>query len=254
MIARYIILFMLFSLFGWIYESIFAVFKEGHWEKRGFLYGPICPIYGVGALAITLIVSYLPARYVASKWQIFVISFVGSFVLEFFTSYVLEKLFHAVWWDYSNLPLNLQGRSSLPSSLLFGMAGIFVVKVLSPWTQRMVAYIPPLPMEIGAFFLIALFSSDLTLTVSVLTNFVRYVEQAESSFHGRMQTIVENAKEKMEEAKAELPSLPDIKLPSFGYFSRMALNRVHSFRIPKVPRGKMVNLLNELRKGADHDH
>ncbi len=256
MISRYILIFMVYSLMGWVYESILTVFKDGHWEKRGFLFGPICPIYGVGAVSISLIATYMPSQYVSTNWKIFLISFVGSFVLEYVTSYVLEQLFHAVWWDYSSLPLNLHGRSSLPSSLIFGITGIYVVKVLAPFTERTVAYIPSLPLEITAFILIALLSSDLTLTISVLTNFARYVQQAEFGFHERMTIIVKNAREKMEEAKTELPSINDLRDQSFGHLTRLAIGRVHSFRFPRISKEKMTLLLKELRNnsGRKSDH
>ena len=79
-ISRYFVYFVIFSFFGWIYESIYCTIKSKRWENRGFLYGPLCPIYGAGGVGITAI------------------------VLEYGTSWTLEKLFHAYWWDYSEMP------------------------------------------------------------------------------------------------------------------------------------------------------
>ena len=103
-ISKYFVYFVIFSVMGWIYESAFCTIKTGKWQNRGFLYGPLCPIYGVGAASITFIVDEAEAHGLSEPagWQIFLVAFFGSIVLEYVTSYVLEKLFHAYWWDYSD--------------------------------------------------------------------------------------------------------------------------------------------------------
>ena len=81
---RYICLFMLYSFMGWVYESIFGIVKTGKWDRRGFLYGPICPIYGVGATIMTILTDLSGIyRFDLTYFRIFVISFVGSIFLEF---------------------------------------------------------------------------------------------------------------------------------------------------------------------------
>ena len=139
-LSRYFVMFALYSVLGWVYESTFCTIKEGKWENRGFLYGPIVPIYGVGATGITMVYDALQnyAGYSLNWWQVFLIGYLGSIVLEFGTSWVLEKLFHAVWWDYSNMPFNLQGRVCLPCSLGFGAAGLLVIYGLYPLMNRIV--------------------------------------------------------------------------------------------------------------------
>ena len=106
---------MIYSFFGWVYESSFTTLRDGRWQNRGFLYGPCCPIYGVGAVLITQIAEKVGSMQNEPMplWSIFLVSFVGSAVLEYVTSYTLEKLFHAIWWDYSMLPFNLNGWISL---------------------------------------------------------------------------------------------------------------------------------------------
>ena len=95
-LSRYFVMFALYSVLGWVYESTFCTIKEGKWENRGFLYGPIVPIYGVGATGITMVYDALQnyAGYSLNWWQVFLIGYLGSIVLEFGTSWVLEKLFH----------------------------------------------------------------------------------------------------------------------------------------------------------------
>ena len=128
-VSKYVCLFLVYSFLGWIFESAFCTTKSGKWENRGFLYGPIVPIYGTGAVAISLIVRLPVGRgVVLSPALIYIISVIGSAILEYATSWILEKLFHALWWDYSKLPLNILGRVSLFTSLGFGFGGLSKMK------------------------------------------------------------------------------------------------------------------------------
>ena len=117
-LSRYFVYFIIFSCMGWIYESIYCTIRAKKWENRGFLYGPLCPIYGAGGVAITAIADFISAHTDATFtwWQIFLVAFLGSIVLEYGTSWALEKLFHAYWWDYSSMPLNINGRVCFPYS------------------------------------------------------------------------------------------------------------------------------------------
>ena len=135
--------FMIFSLFGWIYECIFCTIKNGHWENRGFLFGPICPIYGVGAVSvITLFGLLFRTDEPLPLWEVFLISMIGSAILEYATSFLLEKIFHAIWWDYSNIPLNINGRICLPASLGFGVLGVLIYRFVLPVVMRLSGHIP----------------------------------------------------------------------------------------------------------------
>ena len=195
-IGLYFICFIIFSLMGWVYESIYCTIRTHHWDNRVFLFGPICPIYGTGAVVATLVFNEIFKDGEASLWQIFFISMFGSAVLEFVTSYVLEKLFHAVWWDYSNAPFNIQGRICLPASIGFGIAGIFVVKYISPFVFGLFVDVPPLVIEGIAMILIAVLGADLALTVSGLTELVKKMEEMGAEFDRRMEASYQVIEEK----------------------------------------------------------
>ena len=95
-------IFVVFSCIGWIYETVYCMIKWKKWENRGFLYGPLCPIYGTGVIGVMAVLQIFNALNVEyTWWMIFIICMLGSIVLEFGTHWTLEKLFHAVWWDYS---------------------------------------------------------------------------------------------------------------------------------------------------------
>ncbi len=260
-LSKYFVYFIFFSFCGWLYETIYALLTTKKWNNRGFLFGPICPIYGVGADAI-IGISNLFSMYAAKGevsytwWQIFLISFFGSFVLEYVTSFVLEKRFHAIWWDYSKVPFNIHGRVCLPASLGFGLAGDFVVYVVAPHTVNMTYFVPPIVMEFLSLILMALFAADLTLTVVSLTEFERFVVEWDQRVTSYMEEFVEGIQEKTQDLSQRLLEEKErvtldgarqlIDSTSDAY--RSALYRVRNFKHPRIESHRMEVILEELKK------
>ena len=176
LISKYVCLFTIYSIMGWIYETLYCTIKGGKWENRGFLYGPVCPIYGTGAVAISLIISFTDkSGIVLHAWHVFVISVIGSAVLEYFTSWALEKIFHALWWDYSRLPFNIHGRVSLFTSLGFGCGGLLIAYKIVPFTENAMELLIPTATECLALLFVFLFAVDITLTATALLHFDQLV-------------------------------------------------------------------------------
>lgn len=185
-------MFIIYSCFGWIYESIYCTIKGKKWENRGFLYGPVCPIYGTGAVTITILVEQFARIGITYKWwMVFLVCYAGSVVLEYTTHWALEKLFHAYWWDYSYMPLNIKGRVCVPYSICFGLAGLLVTYVLTPFMEKIISWIPQIGFEfIGLIFMMIL-GMDIALTASALSEFENYVVSAEDSLNEHMDAFVE---------------------------------------------------------------
>lgn len=158
---------------GWIWESCYVSLKKRKPVNRGFLNGPVIPIYGAGATVIYLafynpvMLPLVAYESVSGYVLIFFIGMVAASVLEFVTSYVMEKLFHAKWWDYSDQPLNIQGRICFFVSLFWGALSIILVKFLHPEMSKLVAAIPRLPGEIAGYVILVLFLADFAVTVAV---------------------------------------------------------------------------------------
>ena len=188
MVNLYIVYFFLTSFLGYIYECFAMVLWTGKWDNRGFLYGPIIPIYGTGALAGTLLFTYGYRNY--TPVSVFVISVVASAILEYVVHWALEKMFHAYWWDYSEAPLNINGRISLLTSLGFGVAGLVIIYVINPFLFELLSKIPPLAMQIMALVFVALFSADLTLTICVLSSFINRVRNIDDLINQTMDDFV----------------------------------------------------------------
>lgn len=123
-----ILYFFVYSFLGWIIETIYALFVHGYFVKRGFLYGPICPIYGFGAIALIL----LTKKIYKKPFIKFLIATIAFTLFEYVVSIMLENIFGLRWWDYSNDFLNIQGRISLIYSLFWGLIGWILLEKLHP--------------------------------------------------------------------------------------------------------------------------
>lgn len=186
-VCQYVCWYALFAMFGWLFECVLNVVREGTWENRGFLFGPSCPIYGVGAV-IFLFAFDRPfvADGTLPLWGVFISAMVFSALLEYVTSVVMERLFHTRWWDYSNMPFNLNGRICLPASLLFGAGGVGTVLVLVPLTHYVEGIVPAAVFEVLALLITVLITIDATLSFSALTELLQKVETAAEDFDKKM--------------------------------------------------------------------
>ena len=126
-IEMYIMLFFIYSLAGWLIEMIPATIREKKFVDRGFLVGPYCPIYGCGVILITLLLQ----KYADDVVVTFFLSVIICGTLEYLTSYIMEKIFKARWWDYSNNKFNINGRICLETLVPFGIGGVLVYCIVS---------------------------------------------------------------------------------------------------------------------------
>ncbi len=257
-ISKYVCLFMIYSFMGWVYETIFCTIKERKWENRGFLYGPVCPIYGIGAVIISVIMEVtLEKGITLSAWQIFIISTIGSMVLEYVTSWGLEKLFHATWWDYSNFPLNIHGRISLFTSLGFGLAGMLIVYVIEPFTVNTLSYIAPIIIELLALCFLFVFAVDLTLTVTALMHFDRTIVRMEGIFNQRMEAFVDITVQQTNLIKESINKKKysvNEQLTALSKFTKNTVRRIRVFRDGDEQKKTIKNsILLRLRNAANRN-
>ena len=131
-VFEYITYFFVYSFLGWLIETIYALFVHGHFVKRGFLFGPLCPIYGFGAVILIMATKKLYKK----PFLKFLIATVAFTLFEYIVSFLLEMLFGLRWWDYSNDFLNIQGRVSLPYSIFWGIIGLILLEKLHPYVQE----------------------------------------------------------------------------------------------------------------------
>lgn len=171
LIAMFVVVFFFFSVAGWCMEVTLKYIQYHRFINRGFLVGPYCPIYGWGAVAVTILVGGVMAR----KGTVGETFLAGMFVcgaLEYFTSWYMEKVFHARWWDYSQKPMNLHGRIWIGNLLLFGAASVVIVKLIVPGMLRWLGRMAPLAVEVMALVIVVIMAADYTVS-HVLMNVVK---------------------------------------------------------------------------------
>ena len=174
-----ILLFFAYAFLGWCIEVTLKYFQFHRFINRGFLTGPWLPIYGSGAALITVVIKGLaPLEF--SVGTTFAVSFLLCGFLEYMTSYVLEKRFHARWWDYSQKPMNLHGRVWIGNLILFGLGGVLIVVLINPLLLRLSGHMSLTLREILAFSLSALFIADYVMSHFVLKLVKTSVERSEA--------------------------------------------------------------------------
>lgn len=161
-----IIYFAFYSLVGWIYESTMYTVKQKKFINRGFLNGPCCPIYGFGAVVDIICLSKL-----TNPIALFFAGMLLCCSLEFFTGWLLEKLFHARWWDYSKRKFNIKGYVCLLGALVFGSMSVFLILFIHPFISGILDKLPKNVVMWISLGLVALYAIDTIATVIQLTKF-----------------------------------------------------------------------------------
>lgn len=174
-----ILLFFTYAFIGWCIEVTLKYFQFHRFINRGFLTGPWLPIYGSGAALITIAVNGL-SPLESSVGTTFVVSFILCGIVEYMTSFVLEKRFHARWWDYSQNPMNLHGRVWIGNLILFGLGGVLIVELFNPLLFRLFGHINIRMREILAIALSCIFVADYVMSHFVLKLVKSGVESSEA--------------------------------------------------------------------------
>ena len=164
--ARIILLFFIYAFLGWCMEVAFAACKSGRFVNRGFLNGPVCPIYGFGMVGVAVLLSPLKDNLL---WM-YLGSAVITTVIEYITGWMLERIFHAKWWDYSDMPLNIGGYVCLLFSLIWGALCVVIVRYVHPAIAGLVEHLPNwLTIVLDGLFVSAI-AVDLAATLATIRN------------------------------------------------------------------------------------
>ena len=172
---NYFLLFLIYSILGWILESTHVYICTKKFVNRGFLLGPYCPIYGFGALIIIL---YLE-QYKDNILTVFIMSMFLCSILEYITSYLMEKIFKARWWDYSKKKFNLNGRICGYNALLFGIASIVVLYVINPFVTLLVGKLSTIALYIISIIGLLFFLTDIIISCNIISTLKTTVNNIE---------------------------------------------------------------------------
>jgi uncharacterized membrane protein len=205
-LSCYVVWFFAYSFAGWCFEGLYCLVFERALVNRGFLRGPVLPIYGVGALLAVIVLQ--------PNWNIavqFLVSALAAGVLEYGTSWAMEKLFHARWWDYSDRPLNINGRVFPLGLATFGVLMVAVYRLVQPWLERLCDLIPPDILELVAVLLLAVLVMDLTASAIHARGLAHKLEAvqerlaaAADAAHAAMTEVVADVRCAMSEASTDM--------------------------------------------------
>lgn len=162
---NHLLYFFFYSFIGWVGETIYCSVGERKFINRGFLTGPLCPIYGTAGVVLSMVLMPIHDHF-GLKWYGIALTAVCAMIIadiiEYLTSLIMEKLFNARWWDYTDYPFNLNGRICLRHTIYWGIAGTLFIYVLHPWTISMLGRVlPDSVRNIVVYVLLGIFAIDL---------------------------------------------------------------------------------------------
>lgn len=256
-----ILLFFVYSFIGWVSETLYCSTIEKRFVYRGFLYGPLCPIYGFGGLLIVLLLK----PFIGNVFVLFIMAMIVTSILEYVSSWILETVFKTKWWDYSHFKLNLNGRVCLLNSTLFGIMGVGIVHYAHPFIITNLQAIPEQIQEILSIVLSSIIFVDFIFTLRSLIDFADKLAQlSEYLAHAKESNVVRawieekefktsltDLREKLKAKETEVENLLSIKLEGILTKSK-SMNRLLSAfpRMMSHRHNDQLNLFkNFLRKG-----
>lgn len=163
-IRVYFLLFMTYAFLGWVMEVTLNLIETKKFINRGFLIGPYCPIYGCGGILITLLLQ----KYINDPIVLFFMALIICGILEYVTSYLMEKIFHARWWDYSNKKYNINGRVCLDTIIPFGLLGLFIMYISNPFFIEKFESLPETALNIIFWTILILFIIDNLISEKII--------------------------------------------------------------------------------------
>ena len=252
------LIFILFSFIGWISEVIYVGVTSAHkFVNRGFLHGPLCPVYGFGGVVILM----LPPSLYATWIPLFFASMILCTIVEYFVSWLMEKLFHTRWWDYSHYKIQLNGRICLLNSILFGFLGVVVIHFVYPLMIDLLNSLGQKVINVSGVIILAVLSVDIFFTVRKLVDFANVMKKLKElgetlnshygqeewfkkgSFMEMINSVIERAENRTEEFSQKIlekiDKVQNLHLPSVEPFLK---------KFPSIKSTKYKEELNMIKE------
>lgn len=166
------LLFLIYSFLGWVIETVFCSLPKKEFADRGFLLGPICPIYGFGGILMIVLLK----KYLNDPIVLFIMAVVICSILEYLTSLLMEKLYNTRWWDYSNKLFNINGRVCLSNAVCFGGLGLLLLYFINPLLTSLLSKISLTTLTIISIILFVILMIDLIVSLVVIGKFTKAVK------------------------------------------------------------------------------
>ena len=163
-IKIYFLLFLIYSFLGWCMENIVNLIQRHKFVNRGFLLGPYCSIYGGGAILITLLLKY----FIDKPVLLFIMAILLCGILEYITSFVMEKIFHLRWWDYSEKKININGRVCLNTIIPFGILGMIIMYWTNPFFLDKINMLSSSSLDIIFYIFLGIYIADTIISLTTI--------------------------------------------------------------------------------------
>ncbi|MCR4787658.1 MAG: putative ABC transporter permease [Lachnospiraceae bacterium] len=240
-------LFFIFCLIGWVWESIYESIRNHKLLNRGFLNGPYIPIYGCGGMLIFLTMQRFQAPFFSKTTLIaYFIGAIGLTTIEYITSYALEKILKARWWDYSDYPLNINGRICLIASVFWGFVTLFGIDLLNPFLLKLYERIPSDVSLVYVSVMTTLFILDIFVTINSIID-----------LKNRIQIMLSMEKEKVTSAfagSAEFFRTQKARLSHIGNpFTKRIVNAFPNLRFKSEKVQNVFVKIKGFMKGKDNE-
>ncbi len=231
-LMKIFLLFWFFSIIGWVMEVIVCSCYDKKIVNRGFLIGPYCPIYGFGALIMLLISPYKDNLFVC-----FILALVLCSVLEYFVSYLMEKLFKIRWWDYSNDAFNINGRVCLRNAIAFGALGVIFTRFLNPWFNSIVDNLSYNFLLIISIMVLVITIIDILVSFNAMNNIKNIINNDLFKF-------------KNKDATTDVKKLISKKLRSVNILQKRLIESYHLLDKEKEYIKRTIKKVNEKTKSG----
>ena len=232
-ISVYFLLFMIYSIIGWLLEVVGKLVTEHRFINRGFLIGPYCPIYGWGGLLMTILLK----RYLDDPFTLFIMIILLCGILEYFTSYFLEKIFKLRWWDYNHFKFNINGRVCLEMIIPFALGGLLIVYVLSPFFLDLLNRMNPVVLNTLSILLFIVYFIDNVLSENIVLNVSRVGLNLENDIIKKYKGVKDNTEMIRDYIKTKI-------LENKNYLQERLIKAFPNFKI-EIPNIKEI--INDIK-------
>ena len=198
--------FILYSFFGWVLESVSKTIAQRKLINSGFLNGPICPIYGYGAVIMILALGFLKDNIPL----LFIVSFFVLSIWEYIVGILLEKIFKTKYWDYSENKFNIKGRVCLKNSIFWGVLGVIFIKYIHPFIESKLVLIPlNILIYVDIILYIALIVDTIVSSIKTakLEKAMLKVEEIETNIKQKLEELKEQNKNKSSKSLSDLEQI-----------------------------------------------
>ncbi|MDY2789073.1 MAG: putative ABC transporter permease [Atopobium sp.] len=185
LVSSAVVSFFIYAFFGWVWETAYCSYIEKRFERRGFLFGPICPIYGAGAMGAVLLLGWI-----GDPFLLFVAGATLATIIELITARALLISFGKRWWDYSHMPLNYKGYICAPATVLFGGFSVACVQIIQPAFMQVFAAVAPHTLSLVAASMLAVCSVDVLCSIERELGLALYLNGAKNRIMYELQNYM----------------------------------------------------------------